>query len=41
MTEAIEILRQQGAIIVDPVEIPSVATQDADQNFALGVSAPA
>ena len=35
MTEAIEILRQQGAIIVDPVEIPSIATQDPDKNFAL------
>ena len=35
MTEAIEILKQQGAIIVDPVEIPSIATQDPDKNFAL------
>src|SRR5580658_1744579 len=32
MTEAIEILKQQGAIIVDPVEIPSIATQDPDKN---------
>lgn len=35
MTEAIAILKQQGAIIVDPVEIPSIATQDPDKNFAL------
>ena len=35
MTEAIDILKQQGAIIVDPVEIPSIATQDPDKNFAL------
>jgi amidase len=35
MTEAIEILKQQGAIIVDPVEIPSIATEDPDRNFAL------
>ena len=35
MTEAIDILKQQGAIIVDPVEIPSLATQDPDKNFAL------
>jgi amidase len=35
MTEAIEILKQQGAVIVDPVEIPSIATQDPDKNFAL------
>ncbi len=35
MTEAIEILKQQGAIVVDPVEIPSISTQDPDKNFAL------
>jgi amidase len=35
MTEAIAILKQQGAIVVDPVEIPSLATQDPDKNFAL------
>ena len=35
MTEAIEILKAQGAIIVDSVEIPSIATQDPDRNFAL------
>jgi amidase len=33
MTEAIAILKQQGAVIVDPVEIPSVTTKDADKNL--------
>jgi len=33
MTEAIEILKQQGAIIVDPADIPSIITKDADKNF--------
>jgi len=33
MNEAIDILKQQGAIIVDPVEIPSIATKDPDHNF--------
>ncbi len=35
MTEAIEILTAQGAVIVDPVDIPSLSTQDPDKNFAL------
>jgi amidase len=35
MTEAIEILKAQGAVIVDPVDIPSISTQDPDKNFAL------
>jgi amidase len=35
MTEAIEILKQQGAIIVDPADIPSITTQDPDKNFLL------
>jgi amidase len=35
MTEAIDILKQQGAIIVDPVEIPSISTKDPDQSFLL------
>ncbi len=35
MTEAIDILKQQGAVIVDPVEIPSISTQDPDGNFLL------
>jgi amidase len=33
MTEAIDILRQQGAIIVDPADIPSIVTKDRDDNF--------
>jgi amidase len=33
MTEAIEILKQQGAIIVDPADIPSIVTKDPDRNF--------
>ncbi|MBV8828384.1 MAG: hypothetical protein JO108_04075, partial [Acidobacteriaceae bacterium] len=35
MTEAIDILRQHGAIIIDPVDIPSISTKDPDQNFIL------
>jgi amidase len=33
MTEAMDVLKQQGAIIVDPVEIPSISTQAFDKNF--------
>jgi amidase len=35
MNEAIAILKQQGAIIVDPADIPSVVTIDPDRNFLL------
>ena len=35
MDEAIEILKQQGAIIVDPADIPSIVTTDPDRNFLL------
>lgn len=35
MAEAIEILRQQGAVIVDPADIPSVVAKDAGRNFML------
>jgi amidase len=35
MTEAIAILKAQGAEIVAPADIPSIVTQDAAQNFAL------
>src|ERR1700722_16604084 len=35
MTEAIAILKQQGAIIVDPADIPSIVTKDPDKNFLL------
>jgi amidase len=33
MTEAIDILKQQGAIIVDPADIPSILATDRDNNF--------
>lgn len=35
MAEAIDILKQQGAVIVDPADIPSVAAADAKSNFLL------
>jgi amidase len=35
MTEAISILKQQGAEIVDPANIPSIVATDPAQNFAL------
>jgi amidase len=35
MTEAIAILKQQGAEIVDPADIPSVLATDPDKNFLL------
>jgi len=38
MAEAITILRQQGAVIVDPADLPSIVTQDpADSFLAFGV----
>jgi amidase len=33
MAEVIAILKQQGAIIVDPADIPSITTTDAKNNF--------
>jgi amidase len=33
MTDAIAVLKEQGAVVVDPVEIPSVVDKDADKNF--------
>jgi len=33
MAEAIALLKQQGAVIVDPADIPSVVAQDAASNF--------
>jgi amidase len=33
MTEAIDILKQQGAIVVDPADIPSIVSTDPDKNF--------
>ncbi len=35
MAEAIEILQRQGAVIVDPAEIPSVVSPDASSNLLL------
>jgi amidase len=35
MEEAISILKQQGAIIIDPVEIPSIVSTDPQDNFLL------
>ena len=33
MSEAIEVLRREGAIVVDPVEIPSVSSADPETNL--------
>jgi amidase len=33
MTEAIDILKRQGAVIVDPADIPSVAASDREKSF--------
>jgi amidase len=33
MAEAIEVLKQQGAILVDPADIPSVVDKDPQKNF--------
>ena len=33
MTEAIAVLKERGAVIVDPADIPSVVDRDASQNF--------
>jgi amidase len=33
MREAIDVLKQQGAIIIDPADIPSVVDQDENKNF--------
>ncbi|PYS30195.1 MAG: amidase [Acidobacteria bacterium] len=35
MAEAIDVLKQQGAIIVDPADIPSVIDKDPDRNIVL------
>jgi len=35
MAEAIAVLKQQGAIIVDPVDIPSIVSSDPEENFLL------
>ena len=33
MNEAIDMLKQNGAVIVDPAEVPSIVTKDTDHNF--------
>jgi amidase len=35
MTEALAILRRQGAVVVDPADIPSVVSTDAAGNVLL------
>ena len=35
MAEAIDVLRQQGAVIVDPADIPSFVAKDANDSFPL------
>src|SRR4029078_3352378 len=35
MTDAIGVLKRQGAIVVDPVDIPSVSSTDPKENFLL------
>ena len=35
MADAIEVLRKQGAVIVDPADVPSLVAKDANANFAL------
>jgi amidase len=35
MAEAIEVLKQQGAVIVDPADVPSVVDKDANNNLLL------
>ncbi len=35
MTDAIAVLKQQGAVIVDPADVPSFVDKDPDKNFLL------
>jgi amidase len=35
MADAIEVLKKQGAVIVDPADIPSILNPDPDRNFLL------
>jgi amidase len=35
MADAIAVLKQQGAVIVDPADVPSFVEKDADRNFLL------
>jgi amidase len=34
MAEAIAVLKQQGAVVVDPADVPSLASKDPTENFA-------
>jgi amidase len=33
MSEALDVLRQQGAVVIDPADVPSVAAAEPDQSF--------
>ena len=35
MAEVIDVLEREGAVVVDPADIPSIVDQDASQNYAL------
>jgi amidase len=35
MTDAIAVLKQQGAVVVDPADVPSFIDKDPDKNFQL------
>ena len=35
MAEVIEVLKREGAVVVDPADIPSIVDKDASQNYAL------
>ena len=35
MAEAVSVLKQQGAIVVDPADLPSVLSSDVDKNYAM------
>ena len=36
MADAIPVLKQQGAMLVDPADVPSLAAKDPKDNFAVG-----
>jgi len=40
MADAIAILKKQGAIIVDPADVPSFVTKDPKENFLLWTIVP-
>ena len=41
MAEAIAVLKQQGAVVVDPADVPSFVDKDPKSNFPRGTSARA